>query len=293
MERKFGPISFIPGANAGAYPNSHSLYVAGDFKILVDAGADRGRLKELLDGPGVDAVWLSHYHEDHIMNLDLFLERELWTSSIEAPAMRDLDYLLELTGSLEEEKEFWGEMMKTQFNYKPRPVNRALEDGEVINLGGVTAEVVLTPGHTIGHLCFYFPDQEVLFLGDYDLTAFGPYYGDRDSDIDDVIASVNRLRDIPARVWATSHNHGLYTSDPGEAWDHYLKVIDEREEKLTDFLKEPRTVADIINARIVYQKVREPRSFFDFGERVIMLKHVERLMRQGAVVREGDTYRMV
>ena len=47
----------------------------------------------------------------------------------------------------------------------PEPV-RLLEDGEVVDLGGVRLEAWLTPSHTRGHLCFYEPQRRWLFVGD-------------------------------------------------------------------------------------------------------------------------------
>ena len=86
------------------------------------------------------------------------------------------------------------------------------------------------------------------FLGDYDLTRFGPWYGDRDGSIDETIASVRRLQQLPAKVWLTSHEDGCFEGDVAETFDRYLAVIDEREAKLLDFLAAPRTLADIVAA---------------------------------------------
>jgi hypothetical protein len=130
----------------------------------------------------------------------------------------------------------------------------------------------------------------ILFLGDYDLTAFGPWYGDARSDLDATIKSVNKLRTIEARLWIASHGVGIYDSLPPDMWDRYLSVIDERDEKLLDFLKEPRTLSDIVEKRIVYRKKREPKEFYDFGERAIMNKHLERFIRRGLVAFDGSVY---
>jgi hydroxyacylglutathione hydrolase len=162
-----------------------------------------------------------------------------------------------------------------------------------VDLGGVAVEVIPAPGHTPGHCALRFPEQDLLFMGDYDLSNFGPWYGDRDSDIDEVIASVNRLRDISARVWVTGHEQGVFQDEPGELWDRYLQVIDRRDEKLLDLLKEPRTMSEIVDARIIYGRKREPAEFYDFGERALMGKHLERLMKKGAVVLDGSTYCLV
>ena len=127
-------------------------------------------------------------------------------------------------------------------------------------------------------------------MGDYDLTKFGPWYGDAESSIEETIASVRRLRKISAKVWIAGHETGLFESDPGDLWERYLAVISVREEKLLEFLKTPRTLDDVVAACIIYGKPREPKAFFAFGERAHMKKHLEKLMREGIVRREGERY---
>ena len=39
-------------------------------------------------------------------------------------------------------------------------------NGQVVSIAGRTCHVVLTPGHTQGHVCLYFPDENWLFAGD-------------------------------------------------------------------------------------------------------------------------------
>jgi len=290
MEQTFGPIRFIPGSNSGRYPHCHSLYIEAGLKVLVDPASDRKRLAELRDRPGVDKVWLSHWHEDHFKDLDLFDDKELWISAEDAPPLASLDALLDAYGMNADERRSWEPLMVQSFHFKPRKPGRVLNGQEVVDVGGVSVEVIPTPGHTPGHCALWFPEQEVLFLGDYDLSKFGPWYGDRGSDIDDTIASVNRLRTIPAQVWIAAHEQGVFQNEPGELWDRYLQIIYQREQKLLDLLKKPLTLTDIVEARIIYGRKREPANFFDFGERALMGKHVQRLMRKGIVVSDGAAY---
>ena len=156
----------------------------------------------------------------------------------------------------------------------------------------MTVEVIPTPGHTPGHLAFYFREPKILFMGDYDLTAFGPWYGDLYSDIDQTIESINRLKNIPADTWLTGHETGLFILPPDTLWDDYEKVIYERENKLLDLLSSPKTMDEIVEAWIVYGRPREPKAFFEFGERAIMKKHLERLEKNDRVVQDGKTYSM-
>jgi hypothetical protein len=135
-----------------------------------------------------------------------------------------------------------------------------------------------------------FRDEGVLVLGDYDLTPFGPWYGDVESSIQGTIASVELLRGIPAKVWIAGHERGIFTEEPGMLWENYIQVIHERERKLLARLDEPGTLEDIVNSWIVYGKPREPRAFYAFGERAIMGKHLEKLMDEGRVRLEADQY---
>jgi hypothetical protein len=130
----------------------------------------------------------------------------------------------------------------------------------------------------------------VLFIGDYDLNKFGPWYGDLRSSIEETIDSVNLLRKIPAKLFLTSHETGVFAREPGKLWDDYLGVIHDRERKLLDFLTKPKTMEEIVGAWMVYGRQREPKAFFEFGERALMKKHLDRLIRSGRVFQEEDRY---
>ena len=207
------------------------------------------------------------------MHLDLFEDVPLMISQADAPPLSDVELFLDGYGIKEEKyRQAWREIVISQFHYRPRKPAAFLESGKIINLNGLTVEIIHTPGHTPGHNCFFFQDEGVLFLGDYDLTPFGPWYGDRDSSIQDTILSIERLRKIPANTWLTCHETGIFEKDPGELMDQYLAVIHRREAKLVDLLKEPKTMADIVNAWIVYRHPREPEEFYTFAEQAIMQK---------------------
>ncbi|MGD9034284.1 MAG: MBL fold metallo-hydrolase [Desulfobacteraceae bacterium] len=290
-EKHFGPVWFIPGENQGKYPFCHSIYVEG-AGVLIDPASDRERLVQLREKPGVKTVWLSHWHEDHFMHLDLFDDLPLCISEADAPPLSDLDILMDAYG-IDEARDDWRPVFENQFNFRPRKPTRFLRGGEVIDLGTVAVKLISTPGHTPGHLSFFFKGPDILFLGDYDLGKFGPWYGDVESSIQGTIDSMEHLRNMPATVWLTSHETGVFEDEPGVIWDEYVGVIAEREGRLMDFLEEPRTMKDIIEAWIVYKKPREPKGFYELGERGHMKKHLERLMGQGRVTLKGDRYTRV
>jgi len=290
-ERHFGAVWFIPGENDGVYPNCHSVYIAGDG-VLIDPGSNRERLIQLREDPGVREVWLTHWHEDHLMHLDLFDDLPLLISALDAAPLLDLDAFMDAYGMGDaDEREYWRKVLKEQFHFRPRQPSRFLKGGEVVHLKSGDVEILATPGHTPGHLSFFFQPQGILLLGDYDLSRFGPWYGDRESSIQETIRSVTRLREVRADAWLSSHERGIFMEDPGDRWDQYVGVIHERERKLLDRLRSPRTLQEVVEAWIIYGRRREPKAFFEFGERVHMLKHLEKLMGEGKVVQDGLYYR--
>ncbi|MBW1703452.1 MAG: MBL fold metallo-hydrolase, partial [Deltaproteobacteria bacterium] len=259
-EKHFGPVWFIPGENHGKYPYCHSIYIEG-AGVLIDPASDRKRLVQLRQNPGVKSVWLSHWHEDHFMHLDLFDDLPLCISEPDAPPLSDLELFMDSYGIDDISRDYWRSLFKEQFHFQPRKPMRFLQGGEIIHFDTVTVEAISTPGHTPGHLSFFFKGPEVLFMGDYDLTSFGPWYGDVGSSIEETIASVKRLRNITARVRVTSHETGVFEEEPGKIWDQYLDVINKREEKLINLLDEPHTLEDIVGAWIVYGKEASGKTY--------------------------------
>jgi hypothetical protein len=69
--------------------------------------------------------------------------------------------------------------------------------------------------------------------------------------------------------------------------------LGQREKALMTFLTSPRTMEEIVAQWIVHGKPREPRPFYEHGERATMGKHLERLTKEGAVTLEGTRYRRV
>ena len=289
-------LTFIRGPSKGRYPFCHSLYLDDDVKVIVDPAADPEELKRIRDDKGVDVVLLSHYHEDHWTFMHLFPKAKIYIHEEDAPAMADLKTLLDFYGMEQDapETERYCRELENFFHYNPKPPDKTFRQGDLLEFGRARIEVIHTPGHSPGHSCFYFREQDVLFLADYDLTRFGPWYGDRVSDIDMFVGSSELVRHHHAKTKITAHEEGVLTGDLNDLWVGYMEVIDRRQKALEAALRGgPKTIEEIIALRIVYGKVREPKSFFDFGERGIMLKHLERMISKGIVMLRDGRYRLL
>jgi len=291
---KFGRLTFIPGLNGGRYPFCNSLFIDDREKVVIDPGSGEKLLKELNMGKGVDIIINSHYHEDHTSFNYLFPEAKLYVPRDEAPCFKSMEKLLDFYGLLGTNLEHtWRGLLVDHFHYRERIPDLEFRDGDLLNFGDTNLQVIHTPGHTIGHSSFFFPEEEVLFLGDLDMTAFGPWYGDRVSDIDQTIVSLHKLLTIPARIFITSHEAGIIEGDITERVEDYLGIINQREDTLLNFLEKPRTLDEIVNQWIIYKKPREPRDFFEFGERGMIKKHLSRLIKKKIVNTKENKYHLL
>ena len=45
-------------------------------------------------------------------------------------------------------------------------VDIKVKEGDVVTVGNLSAQVIETPGHTIGHIVYFFDDEKLLFAGD-------------------------------------------------------------------------------------------------------------------------------
>ncbi len=52
-------------------------------------------------------------------------------------------------------------------------------------------------------------------------------------------------------------------------------------------------MAEIVNQWIVYQRPREPQEFYALTEEMIMQKHLDLLVFNSMVVKEGERYRRI
>ncbi len=291
-ERHFGPLCFIPGRNRGRYPFCHSLYVEG-AGILLDPSSNKEMLTRLGEDGHIKNIWLTHWHEDHWRYLYLFDDLPLWMSEQDAIPHTDIECYLDWYGmhvASEKLRNNFRDYLLKRFCFKPSKPTRFLKDGEIINLGSVTVEVIHTPGHSPGHLSFFFKEPKLLFLGDYQFSSFGPWYGDPNSHLDDTISSMERLRKVPAKIWITSHEIGIFEQEPGILWDRYIDTIRKREEKLLQFLSEPHTLQEIVRTGIVLGPSQGPIDFFELREGAIISKHIERVIEYGRVTVENGKY---
>lgn len=159
--------------------NCYLLYRLGrDDCIVIDPGADPGRIRAAAGERRIAAILLTHGHFDHIGAVDALLEDgcELVVHPLDADMLRDPA----LNAS-------W----MVNDTVTCARATRLAGEGEKLTYAGVTLRVLHTPGHTPGSVCYEADD--ILFSGD---TVFAMGYGRTDlpggSD-EEMEASLRRL----------------------------------------------------------------------------------------------------
>jgi len=203
----FEVYRLAPGTTAlyepGHWQEAISYLIEGrDRAVLFDTGLGIGDIRavvtQLTSLPVV--VVNSHEHFDHIGGNRQFTEVAV-ADSAEALARLALG-----TGSLAREitSETVWKPLPPGFDparYATPPIHptRRLRDGERLDLGGRTLEVLLTPGHTPGSLVLLDRQRRMLFTGDTlypaELYAHAP-----ESNLADYIRSAARLGALAGAV---------------------------------------------------------------------------------------------
>ena len=99
-------------------------------------------------------------------------------------------------GNTELKKKFGSIVLGFNGDAKRIPeIDILLKDNEIWNSGNFKAKIIHIPGHTLGHICFYFFDENLLFTGD---TLFSLGCGRIfEGTYEQMYESLNKLKSLP------------------------------------------------------------------------------------------------
>ena len=195
------------------WEETHCYLLIGSKRVLlIDTGLGVGNIYEqvlkLTDKP-VTAV-ATHIHWDHIGGHKYFPEfyaheAELdWLNGKFPLPLQAVKNMVADRCELPEDFCFDGYAI---FQGKP---GRLLDDGDTIDLGGRTIQVLHTPGHSPGHLCFWEDEKGYLYSGDlvYEGTLFANYPS---TDPQSYMTSLEKIAVLPIKQLFPGH-HSLNIS---------------------------------------------------------------------------------
>lgn len=283
-DRPLGPhVTMLGSPRGGKYPEGRPLLIRGTHgSAIVDPSL--ALVGRPAGAPPADRVLNSHCHEDHVAGNHRYPDAEWWLPAADLPGIVSLDGMMAIYGFTGAMRAAFARMVVEEFHYVPRADARAFGDGAIFDLGGVRIRAIHAPGHTRGHSLFHVEPDDVLYLGDIDLSSFGPYYGDAWSCLEDFERTLVLVRAVRARAYATFHHVGAIEGH--EAFvarlDRFAGVIARREAALLEFLAEPRTLDEIAAHRFVYRP-GDAVPYAEVVERRSMGQHVARGVAAGTI----------
>ena len=125
--------------------------------VVIDPGGDLPEVERAITraGVSVDKIWLTHGHVDHVAGAsDLKTNLKV---SIEGPHKDDL-FLLQHVAETGRSYGMWNAS-----NVTP---DRWLEEGDQVQIGELTFDVLHCPGHSPGSIVYFNPVQRLAIVGD-------------------------------------------------------------------------------------------------------------------------------
>jgi len=285
----FGAVRVHLGEKSGKYPDGNQLIVqGGDVRVAFDTPEVANRIGPELDT--VDLVILGHVHEDQMAGLHRLPHAPVQVHEADLAAAQSWEGMCQHYGYPADVLDAMHAIVQKDFYYQPRPDATGYSDGAVWDLGGgVRVRAHHLPGHTAGHCALVVESEGLAFIGDIDLSGFGPYYGDVTSSLSDFRQTLKKVAELDARIWATSHHKAVITDRAQFLADltRFASKIDERSAQLLDYLQTPHNLDELVDRRLLYPPGYDV-PFVPCAERHTIAMHLDELQAQGQIQTLND-----
>jgi len=272
---------------------SYVYLVVGEELAFIDTGlpqyfddikryvADLGhRLRD------VSFIINTHVHEDHVACNKALKDicgakmaiHELDAKYIENPD----DFLKDTFRHVPPSKEYVREAKSWKDN-----VEILLRDGDSVNLGGITLEVIHTPGHTQGSICLYDQERKILFSGDAlqgtaaFVKEFGPITG-LYMDLDAYICSIQHLLNMDIDMILPGHPDIIKKSNARKELENCLDQVSYIDDKI---------LRNLQKKEMTLHKLTETLGIpVDEWNLTSIESHLKSLLNKGLIKKKGTFY---
>lgn len=133
------------------------IVTKNDKSIIIDPGHNDERLMDYIrkENLNIEKILLTHGHFDHIAGTDMV--RDATGAKV---------YIHELDNEMLSNPNKNGSALMMGMGIKIREADEFVYEGEKIDFEGSEIEVIFTPGHSKGGVCYKIDDAGVIFCGD-------------------------------------------------------------------------------------------------------------------------------
>lgn len=266
LDTRTVPVFRLLGHNPGPMtgPGTNSYLLGAGVRCLIDPGpADEQQLQcflKALGEQGLDYILVTHTHRDH------------------SPGAQRLQ---ELTGAVTIGLPV-PDAAGQDKSFKP---DMDLGNGDVLDCGDYSIELIHTPGHVSNHLCFLLREEGLLFTGDHVLQGTTPVILPPDGNMGAYLKSLTELLDRD--IAALAPGHGELMTEPQKEIRALISHRLKREEKVIAGLQ---VLGECDLDNLVVQVYDDVAAHLLPWAKKTLLAHLLKLDDEGkaAVRRDGD-----
>jgi glyoxylase-like metal-dependent hydrolase (beta-lactamase superfamily II) len=279
-------------------PQSPNVFLVrdGDEGALIDSGfgdepSVKTRVEFLKEHPKLRLryIVLTHHHFDHSSGAAqlrtatgaevlLHPDEQKFLDDWQSEAPQDIEIP-------EEMKELREKVAKFREQAADAEPIQHINDGDELTVGSLTLKIVHTPGHTLGSVCIYCPQEKALFTGD---TALGlgtvaispPPHGDMGL----YLKSLDKLKELDSAVMLPGHGQAVH--DVRAKLDELTSHRLDREKQIVKLMeKGKRTVKAMLSA--IYPEL-DKRMHMAATRQIEA--HLAKLEAEGLAKRDGEEW---
>lgn len=222
------------------WPASANVFLIHDSDgvILIDVGCGKeekfNALKTFLNQEGfclhdVHTIVISHAHPDHMGAMSFLLKEispRIYLHNLEIPLAADpqrlnqtFDFNLVQRYKTTESTPPFGSFNVLDYFAAMCPMSSVratdkMDDGDILCLGNFCFQVIHTPGHAPGHVCFFEPDKGILLTGDL-VGKIVAWYSPSSGGVLGYLKGLEKIAKLNASVILPSHGENITMANEG------------------------------------------------------------------------------